>query len=696
MYKIYLALGNKQLENFLKSKEKDINRIAQKLGTIKDTIKFDGDTSYKEGVLNGLKDNRPNLLIIREGLSGNIPIQNLIYQIRLENPTLRIIFLAGDRVSGDPFLATLVTYTIYDIVIGNQINANEILDRIVSPNTFANVAHLVPKANFNEKTGEKLYEAPDVAPIVNKIVVEGTVKEEERIFPKKKIEVNEHKEQSLIDSYIKNPNKVEEPSVVKKEEVLQPVQKPIKKNEFSPKVNTNKNLDELVINDDDDILIDDNDDEIIIEDNPKIDYIKDDFIEIDDLSTEEKITIEPESNPISKEVEKPIINGGILPLNNKKSIDINMDKEDNTQEKIAIDNKELSSNEPRLKKNKSLDIKPSVKPLKVSQKIKQKDTYDEDNEYEYNPNKRVINTPTPSETERSGLLGKLLGKKDSNKKIGQRIITFVGGASGVGTSQIAFNTSLKLAEQGYKVMYMDLNQIRSSMESIFQLGYSDVGLDTALKGIENNDFELVNTSIVNIDKILEIEEYNPSPLYKTYSKLPKTLDYLFFSQNHIRNILLNNDSVEINLNMLKDLNMYLLMQEGYDFIILDAPFNMSDKLTEIATVFSMKLFFVVTQDISVITNNINSQLKLLDEKRINYRDKCYYILTKTENANWDYSKIYKWLVDVTQIEKLDMVNLPYIQRDFINANYKGIPITWLCKSKDLHKAFSEIIRLILS
>lgn len=669
MYKIYLALGHKELEAYLKSKEKDINLIAQKLGTIKDTIRFEGNTSYKEGVLNGLKDVRPNLLIIREKLSGTISITDLIYQIRLENPTLRIIFLAGDRVPGDAFLASLVTYNIYDIIVGNEIQANKILDRIVSPNTFANVAHLVPKTNIDEKTGQKLYEAPNVVPIINNIKIEGITESNQTPTPtSRKINVDSVKNKAETKN-------VDTQYLVKQDEGVTSSTKE-KDNDYY-KNNQNKNT----IIKDEEIIIDDLDDDIVIEEDEEIDVYNN-----EESSTHNDMVKETVANNIKPKIDLNLNKdnsneSSILPLPIHKKGKIN------PKEKEPVN--EVEEN--------VLNIKTSNQPLKISQKVNPVNNYQNNNDdFFENKERKVLKTPTPSEKERAGLFGKILGsKKDVNKKIGQRIITFIGGSSGVGTSQLAFNTALELAKDGYKVMYMDLNQLRSSIESIFQLGYSDVGIDTALKGIEENNFELVDRSIVTMDKILYLEENNPSPLYKTYSKLPKNLDYLFFSQDHIKKVLVNSP-IDINANMLKDLNMYLLMQEGYDFIILDAPSNMGDKLTEIATIFSMKLFFVITQDISIITNNINCQLKLLDEKRINYREKCYYILNKTENASWNYTKIYKWLVESTQIDRLDMVSVPYIQRDFIMANYEGTPISWLSNSKELKKAFSEISKLILS
>lgn len=769
MYKIYLALGNMQIEDYLKNSEKDLNDLVanykefQDLSNIRDTIVFEGSTSYKEGVMNGLKDYEPDLLIIRENLPGSIPILDLLYQVKLNYPNLRIIFLATNRSPGDALLTELTRFT-FDIIVGTNVNVRTILDRIVSPFTFADIAHLVPKAKIDEKTGEKIFEAPDVVPIVNNINISEFVESEN--LPKKKNKIDKKK---ILKNESQNINEYTEDYVHKEEMIQKEIQEEIieRKSKEENMVEDNSTLIEkeenlmvednnLIIEEDNDLIIEDNEsinidksEELIIEndfdnnetlliedDNDEIIIINDEGINFDEKvatdndvllnnddyrfnnrTFEEEVVFElPNQKPINVNIPKDLN----INQNNTKNIELNIKKDSNISkekrelglnlEKEKVENNELKDdsvnkntiitirkkdkfpfkkkrNEEVLDEN-SLNIKSSEAPLKLSQRI--------------NPIKRFDNEDSninnnSSENERRGLFGKILGsKRDNVKKVGQRVITFIGGGSGVGNSQIAFNTSLELAKEGYKVIYIDLNQMGSSIDYRFRLGYSDVGIDTALKGIEENNCELVNESISTIDKILYIEENNPSELYKTYSKLPKNLDYLFFSQDHIKKVLTNDENVDINTNALKDLNMYLLMQEGYDFIILDAPSKINDKLTEIATIFSMKIFFTITQDLSVIINNRECQLRLLDEKRINYRDKCYYILNKTENANFNYPKVYDWVVSETEIEGLNMVNIPYIQRDFINANYEGVPVSWLSNSKDLKKAFSEITRLILS
>ena len=67
---------------------------------------------------------------------------------------------------------------------------------------------------------------------------------------------------------------------------------------------------------------------------------------------------------------------------------------------------------------------------------------------------------------------------------------------------------------------------------------------------------------------------------------------MFFSQEFMEKY----DEREVDYSLLKDLNMYFLMQQGYDVIVLDAPYDIFNKMTELSLVYSNKVFFTITQD----------------------------------------------------------------------------------------------------
>jgi len=193
-----------------------------------------------------------------------------------------------------------------------------------------------------------------------------------------------------------------------------------------------------------------------------------------------------------------------------------------------------------------------------------------------------------------------------------------------------------------------------------------------------------------MNKILP-EMVKENQLYKTYTKIGTNIDFMFFSQEYMERV---EDDETIDYSLLKDLNMYLMMQQGYDMIILDTPSNLFNRISEMAIVYSNKLFFTVAQDYATIGNHIN-QIKLMDKKRIKFREKFYYLLNKYEPANLSVNDVYKLLVDSIKLEGFNVVTIPNLNKDFINANYDGVPIIWYSKNKELGKAFSEIETLIL-
>lgn len=152
MYKIYLAINHKELENFIIGHKSLIEK------NLKQEVEFVGRTVYREGVLPGIEDCSPDLLILRESLPGKEQITDLIYNIRVKSSKTRIIFITTDREVGDPFLGSLVNMGVYDLLIGNKVDAKEMLKKIVFPNDISDVAYLMPKVNIDEKTNKATYE----------------------------------------------------------------------------------------------------------------------------------------------------------------------------------------------------------------------------------------------------------------------------------------------------------------------------------------------------------------------------------------------------------------------------------------------------------------------------------------------------------------------------------------------------------
>ena len=487
MYKIYLAIGHKELENFIIEHKALIEK------NINQPVDFVGSTVYREGVLQGIKDCSPDVLILRESLQGQLPISDLIYKIKLISSKTRIIFITSDRNPGDPLLTSLVNMGIYDLLIGNKVNAKEMLKKIIFPNKFSDIANLVPKVNVDETTSSISYETPVSIP---------------------------------------KPESVQE------------------------KIEEN-NFDTQFIN---------------------------------------------ETKP------KPVSLNPITPV-----------------------------------------------------------TVNEENK-----------------TKKRGLFG----KKKEVPTIKQQIISFIGGSEGVGNSHISFNTAVNLANKGFNVLYMDLNNRHAAMDTIFQLGYEDIGLDSALEATDNRDLEKIGQCIGTIPKALSViskKDY----LYDSYIKLPTTLNFMFFSQ-----LCMNGQiNIRASLPKFRELVKILLKDFHYDIIILDAPANMKNPLTQMAIAYSEKLFFTVTQDNSVIANLIKGT-RVLDNKGINFRNKMNIIINKFEKCNFSNKNVYSLISGNLDYDGFSVYCLPNLNKEFISASFNAMPITLVCKNKELINTLNEIEKVI--
>ncbi|HBF8040595.1 TPA: ParA family protein [Clostridioides difficile] len=631
MVKICLAVASNDLEEYL---VENTEYIQKEIG---DDVEFVGEVVYREGVLQAIINNTPDVLIIREGLPGKVDILRLVQELTLlfPFPKLRIIFIAKDRRIGDALLASLVQFRVYDIVIGNNIDAFSIIEKIITPNILNDVAQFLPKIRETEKN-TKLFEAQDLELIKKASEINQAVKKE--IKPLKSIKNIEHHDKKVPKDYSEEKiilereieNEIKEEDIVIEDELIN-----IEKEE------------EIIIEDEglniEDYLIEE---EIIIEE---------EIENKEELNIEEDIVIEDEG----LNIEDDLIEEELITINENLIIDEDINK---NEEELNI--------EEQIENKEELNIEKEIKDYLKEDKKQEKEI-------------KIIKKNKP-------LRNKLPLTKSSEekftyvKKVYQQIISFLGAKQGVGNSQLSFNVAVDLANKGLKVLYIDLNE-RSSINDIFYLGFDEVGIDTALEGIDKNDYILINKSIVTINNLLNEYEL----LYKSYLKFPKTLEFLFFSQKYVE------EKHEIPINKIKDLNIYLIMQKGYDFIIINATNDIHNELSELLLIYSAKIFFTIAQDASVIKNNL-LQTKMMDEKGINFREKFYYLLNKYDNSNFNKDQIYEWMSDSLDLEGFPIITIPNLNREFINSNFNGLPLILdNKKNKEMKKSFLDIYNIII-
>lgn len=133
-YKVLLAIDNQMAENAFKT------RIAK----MESEYEVVGQVVHKDSVLDFISENSVDVLVIMEGLNGSTDDFKFVIDLKLKYPTLRIVFIAGDRKPGDKNLAKLVSYQIFDILAGNRISIVDMVNRTINPATWKDASIYLP------------------------------------------------------------------------------------------------------------------------------------------------------------------------------------------------------------------------------------------------------------------------------------------------------------------------------------------------------------------------------------------------------------------------------------------------------------------------------------------------------------------------------------------------------------------------
>lgn len=170
---------------------------------LKSTHTIVGNLTYKDKLLKAIQETEPDILVIRETLSGKADILELMFQVASNYPDVRVIFIGKDRKPGDAFLTTLVSYKIYDILPQGRLKGEEVINLILNPNSYTDVVKYLPKAKYNEVDGSILFESPGITheEVSVNVNFEGDVSEIDNLGKASKDEEINHDEGSIS----KNP-----------------------------------------------------------------------------------------------------------------------------------------------------------------------------------------------------------------------------------------------------------------------------------------------------------------------------------------------------------------------------------------------------------------------------------------------------------------------------------------------------------
>lgn len=128
MKKILYAVANKKWEDFFRTK------------IPKEFCICDEAATFREAVVDMVQRANADILLIREKLPGQVPITDVIHEVREKAENCRIVFLSEPKPVGDVLLATLVSYGVYDIIADQRISVDSILRVLKQPKTYKDVS----------------------------------------------------------------------------------------------------------------------------------------------------------------------------------------------------------------------------------------------------------------------------------------------------------------------------------------------------------------------------------------------------------------------------------------------------------------------------------------------------------------------------------------------------------------------------
>lgn len=176
---------------------------------------------------------------------------------------------------------------------------------------------------------------------------------------------------------------------------------------------------------------------------------------------------------------------------------------------------------------------------------------------------------------------------------GGRVIAFMGTKHGAGCSTIALNTAVALANAGFKTCYLEINRQFPMVAGFFEFNNIALGLDTALAALQQGNSTMAARCIIKPHGV----KSNNKNMMKVYSRLPGPLHFLLYSNDFINRCRMGS-APYLSEEDMKNLIYFLTTKERYSYVILDIQPDDQNALNMVlASRFrAHQLVMVMTQD----------------------------------------------------------------------------------------------------
>lgn len=145
-----------------------------------------------------------------------------------------------------------------------------------------------------------------------------------------------------------------------------------------------------------------------------------------------------------------------------------------------------------------------------------------------------------------------------------RVIAFMGTKHGVGNSTVALNTAIALSNAGFKTCYIEINRQFPMVAGFFEFNNIALGLDTALAALQQNNNAMAAKCIIKPHAV----NANNKNLTKIYKRLPGPLHFLLYSNKFVNDCRLG-EAPYLTEEDIKNLTYFLTVKERYSYVIID-------------------------------------------------------------------------------------------------------------------------------
>lgn len=584
MQKIVFAINHRQTEDAIAT---HINSQYRVVGTL----------TYREAVMECIRETQADALLIRETLPGSTPIETLLKQIRVTYSNLRIIVICSEHPSGDPFLTNLVGLGIYDIINSNKPRLPDIVSYILTPRTFKDVAQYGVGLSLNSAAAPVKAQTPAEPPSSKK---EGFLANFKKgismLVPQKSAQVSAPQPTSQptpdiskgpqIDfDLLRESVKVSEARKAQSE--LDSMVKDAVDKQTAALLKEVEKLKESLAKAQSEVSIAESRAASAIEQVNQIRAEKDDLMIslMDNKAETQQIVNLYESqlkalnNPVNTpewykeqsniwETERERLNSELNAASKER--DTLKTKCELLESQTQTSSSQIISLSEELSKAKAAqvagaDIDGTINQLRAELSEAQANAMQTEAE-----NKKMqeelralryggadfsiplFDVPLlPDDT--------VYNASDSVQKI-----LFLGSKHGVGTTTIALNFASSIAARGFKTLLIEVNPHYPMVNQYFEFTHVPYGVNEAVVAVASGELENVDKSIIRPHGLSPTQ----SSLIKTYKKLPAGLHFMLFSNKSLvensyeKNPLVSEASIFTLVN-------YLTRQQKYSYVILD-------------------------------------------------------------------------------------------------------------------------------